>query len=66
VKTCNACGISKPEDEFSRDKYSGDSLAQVCPECNRRACAAWYAANRRRKIRYSIERKRRIRRQEAS
>lgn len=35
MKTCAACGISKPPNEFYRHKESGDGLQRSCKGCQR-------------------------------
>jgi hypothetical protein len=46
VKTCNACGISKPVSEFYKHAKSRDGRYNECKECRRLKCRQWWLENR--------------------
>src|SRR5699024_10920349 len=43
VKTCKACGESKPLDEFHRDKARRDGREPRCKTCRRAQASEYYA-----------------------
>lgn len=46
TKTCNQCSITKPLDQFFKDKSTKDGFYTVCKPCKTHATIAWRAMNR--------------------
>lgn len=46
VKTCPACGETKPLDDFHRDRSRADGRAIYCKTCNREKCRRYREENR--------------------
>ena len=42
-KTCVECEISKPVDQFGKNKYCKDGLASWCKDCTRKCLQDWRA-----------------------
>ncbi len=45
MKTCNQCGLSKPESQFYSDKWQRDLLTTRCKDCVRVASKSSYKRN---------------------
>lgn len=46
MKLCKRCGVSKPEDQFSKQKRTKDGLHTRCKECAREVSKEWYESHR--------------------
>lgn len=45
LKTCSACGLTKPLEAFGRNRQTPDGLAYYCKDCAAKKQAQWVERN---------------------